>query len=371
MRETYHHMENSGLPRCPFCDFSHSDTDYLVQHVNLRHPENGVSPFITNEESQDSRGGHRRWKRGTTSSVPSGSDDDEDDKDFVECPAKCGEAITIVELPSHMELHAAEDMTWDQSDYLPSHDHQPYSSSPNQALPKTLSITAKSSNAESPRLHHSQKKRKDAGGLSSLMELILGNPPKGSRSAVRRTRTGAVRRLGVCPFQPQSGTHMANVLQRAELGPHAYEEQMPVWLRKQLEHGENVVLTNQIGSCGKFIRVESITNQITGIIPVIAQLSEQDPSVSQVFLCHPSVIHVTKTPKEGGFCGYRNIQMLISYIRATEAPGHEAFQSKIPSILEIQDLIESAWDKGINSTGKIETGGIRGTRKYIGTPEVK
>ncbi len=34
-------------------------------------------------------------------------------------------------------------------------------------------------------------------------------------------------------------------------------------------------------------------------------------------------------------------------------------------------MIESAWDKGINDTGRIETGGIRGTRKYIGTPEVR
>ncbi|KAL8976058.1 MAG: hypothetical protein Q9177_006925, partial [Variospora cf. flavescens] len=35
----------------------------------------------------------------------------------------------------------------------------------------------------------------------------------------------------------------------------------------------------------------------------------------------------------------------------------------------LQELIESAWDRGINAVGKVETGGIRGTRKYIGTPE--
>ena len=34
-------------------------------------------------------------------------------------------------------------------------------------------------------------------------------------------------------------------------------------------------------------------------------------------------------------------------------------------------MIESAWDKGINDTGRVETGGIRGTRKYIGTPEAR
>lgn len=72
----------------------------------------------------------------------------------------------------------------------------------------------------------------------------------------------------------------------------------------------------------------------------------------------------------GGFCGYRNIQMMCSYIIGAESQGHEGFNGKIPSIFDIQDYIETAWDFGINSQGRIETGGIRGTRKYIGTPDV-
>lgn len=42
----------------------------------------------------------------------------------------------------------------------------------------------------------------------------------------------------------------------------------------------------------------------------------------------------------------------------------------IPTIFEIQDWIEEAWDFGINAAGRVETGGIKGTRKYIGTPDV-
>ena len=34
-------------------------------------------------------------------------------------------------------------------------------------------------------------------------------------------------------------------------------------------------------------------------------------------------------------------------------------------------MIEEAWEKGINSQGKVETGGVRMTRKYIGTPEAQ
>lgn len=40
------------------------------------------------------------------------------------------------------------------------------------------------------------------------------------------------------------------------------------------------------------------------------------------------------------------------------------------SVLELQDMIERAWDMGFNSHGRIATGGIRGTRKHIGTSEV-
>jgi zinc finger-containing ubiquitin peptidase 1 len=73
----------------------------------------------------------------------------------------------------------------------------------------------------------------------------------------------------------------------------------------------------------------------------------------------------------GGFCGYRNIQMLVSYIIGANSYGADHFAGEIPSVFKIQELIESAWDLGINPQGRIETGGVKGTRKYIGTPEVR
>lgn len=62
--------------------------------------------------------------------------------------------------------------------------------------------------------------------------------------------------------------------------------------------------------------------------------------------------------------------MLTSWIIASGAQGSNMFGPKFPSIFQIQDLIENAWDNGFNAQGRVETGGIRGTRKYIGTPEV-
>jgi Peptidase family C78 len=72
----------------------------------------------------------------------------------------------------------------------------------------------------------------------------------------------------------------------------------------------------------------------------------------------------------GGFCGYRNIQMMASYINGAKSQGFYHFDGKLPTIFQIQEFIEHAWDLGINAQGRSETGGIRGTRKYIGTPEV-
>ena len=62
--------------------------------------------------------------------------------------------------------------------------------------------------------------------------------------------------------------------------------------------------------------------------------------------------------------------MLISYICQAHAPGYERLSSGIPSVPELQALIEDAWDNGINADGRNEMGGIKGTRKHIGTPEV-
>lgn len=95
---------------CPFCDFSDNDSYFLLQHVELCHPENGDSPFIVRYEGEhphthpDEEG-----NTGGFTCSPSGDDTEE----YVDCPRWCGETVTIAELPSHMELHLAEGMAFD------------------------------------------------------------------------------------------------------------------------------------------------------------------------------------------------------------------------------------------------------------------
>ena len=163
---------------------------------------------------------------------------------------------------------------------------------------------------------------------------------------------------------------MAKIVQKAELGPYAYEEQMPVWLREQLETGSTVSKTLRPNSDRKIVHIDMPNNETTRIINILSKLCTQDSSVEAAYLCHPGVQYISKTKREGNFCGYRNIQMLISYILYTQTEGHDMFMGKMPSVLVLQQLIEDAWEKGFNSVGRVETGGIKGTRKYIGTPEV-
>jgi len=145
---------------------------------------------------------------------------------------------------------------------------------------------------------------------------------------------------------------------------------MPDWLQRQLESKGKISRHQRVGSDGKMIEIETVENEISGIVKVLGKLCEQDHSIETAYLCHPAVQFIGKTKKEGNFCGYRNIQMLVSYIRRSQAQGCEDFLEGPPSILRLQALIEDAWDKGFNSEGRLETGGILRTRKYIGTPEV-
>lgn len=159
--------------------------------------------------------------------------------------------------------------------------------------------------------------------------------------------------------------------QKSELGPHAHEKQMPSWLVRLLATDGETTVENRVNIDGRLRKVKICLNRTPGVLPVLRQLLEQDNTTAYAYLCDPAVVHISKLKKEGGFCGYRNIQMMSSYIIGSGSQGHDILNERIPTIFEIQDYIEHAWDLGINVQGREETGGIKGTRKYIGTPDAQ
>ncbi|RMD39686.1 hypothetical protein DV735_g5441, partial [Chaetothyriales sp. CBS 134920] len=166
--------------------------------------------------------------------------------------------------------------------------------------------------------------------------------------------------------KPRQGAHMkTRRLGKSELGPYANEERMPRWLHNVL--AKNVGVRHEQVTIGRqTFSYPALENETPLLVPKLQLISQADPSVLHSMFCSPVVNHVRKLFQEGGFCGYRNIQMLISYLRAQ--PG-TPFKGHLPTIFELQDAIEAAWDRGIHAIGRIETGGIRNTRKYIGTSE--
>ncbi|EXF73268.1 peptidase family C78 [Colletotrichum fioriniae PJ7] len=232
---------------------------------------------------------------------------------YAECPIEgCGESIPLAEIDFHIDLHLEEDRQVAEN---PNSQAVIQSRRPNYSTVAVASSSHRESATEGQNANIEQW-----GKLLSLTAKSKGKDGE--------------KRLG-----------------KAELGKYAHEQQMPDWLVSLLHKGGEV--------------------KSDGVISVLEQLLGQSKSTEYAFLCDPAVQHVSKLKKEGGFCGYRNIQMVISYIIGANAPGMEHFQGRLPTIFEIQELIESAWDLGINSQGRVETGGIKGTRKYIGTPEAQ
>lgn len=143
---------------------------------------------------------------------------------------------------------------------------------------------------------------------------------------------------------------------------------MPPPVRRCLKNASKPSYECRIGPSGKLIRDAIVIKETPRPIPILADLSALDPTVEIAYFSHKSVKHVHKLKCDGNFCGYWNIQMLLSYrLARIEDPAHSSLP--LPNVIDIQDTIEAAWDAGICTFGRTETGGIRNTRKWIGTHE--
>jgi hypothetical protein len=327
-------------PTCPFCPFSDPDDTFVAQHVEYYHPEGGEQTELPSGENGDE---DRPTPRYQQPQMPG------DENVYIKRPHGCGEILLSAEIPYHLDMHAAEEMAVDDAPSIYSKRPVTVSKVQNPVLPRSHNRTSDDEALEGPcNVSVQPRVRRRGPGPSSTGNEVT-SPLLGNVSL-----PGSVKRLG-----------------RAELGPYAHEKRMPAWLRRLLEQGAKKTQSNIIGPDGKLSKLETTDNEASNVISVLSQLCEQDKSVQRAFFCSPNVRQISKMPREGGFCGYRNIQMLISYIQESHISGYEYFSETLPTILQLQDMIESAWDMGFNSVGRAETGGIRGTRKYIGTPEAQ
>ena len=141
---------------------------------------------------------------------------------------------------------------------------------------------------------------------------------------------------------------------------------MPAYLEDMLRNGAKRRRIQRLSPTGQLYTSVTYKNEVHGIVPVLAKLLDQDTNVARAWLCDSRVQHVFKQSGEGGFCGYRNCQMMLSYILNSKWPGsqevtramgvhHTEPEPGIPGILMLQDWIEHAWDRGYNARCRIET----------------
>jgi hypothetical protein len=373
-----------GLLECPMCDFTVLPSDDYVLQLHFEQLHTTNSPFKIEDDAASPPPALPPRPASSLEDTPS-SDDGEN---TVLCPEPdCAELVPLIDFNDHLDFHAAESLSFDETTgkYHSHHSsttmqgpatHYAYSGSPKSACLErnfTTDVPETQKKHGSHGHRHKKHSHRDRSNTSSSEKSTLSrsiisfNPFMKVDKTIKPPIKSA--RLGV---RTRSSFRLVRKLrsQKSELGPHAWEDRMPRWLHDQLAIGPKITVVNRIGRDGRLIKHELVQNETPGIIPILAQLSALDRSVKEAYYCHPSTLHIGKTPREGGFCGYRNIQMLVSYIQGAKAQGHEEFPGRTPGVLKLQDMIERAWDKGINHIGRVQTGGIRDTRKYIGTPEV-
>ncbi|KAG0350570.1 hypothetical protein BGZ54_003737, partial [Gamsiella multidivaricata] len=116
---------------------------------------------------------------------------------------------------------------------------------------------------------------------------------------------------------------------------------------------------------------------------MLLDISKAQGITRQAYLADPSVAFCQSDKSDRGWgCGYRNIQMMLSYV-VQQASAHQdaihdtigddtdrQISSSIPTIPELQQQLEFAWEKGYDLSGARQLNHkVRGTRKWIGTTE--
>ena len=175
----------------------------MLQHVELCHPENGESPFIAQEENQEIKlaGGYEGGSPSSTD-VPSENGEEEDEEEaFVDCPAQCGEVITLAELSNHIEMHATEGTSLDGTD-LQVHEHRLQSMYTLTApisvdLLATLDETTNPTSSTVAKKRRPHKKENSHHGIRDWKDIFLTSATKRSRINAAKAKSAGVHRLGV------------------------------------------------------------------------------------------------------------------------------------------------------------------------------
>ncbi|CAK3834972.1 Zinc finger with UFM1-specific peptidase domain [Lecanosticta acicola] len=318
---------------CPFGCGYRCDNEYSAQlHIEEHHTEN--SPFIArgNYGPATNSGGDGPSKARSAASQESMPDDS-----WTRCTRPgCGEHVLLSEIDEHLDLHTAAALSEQEAQKAP----------PLPPRRKRSRSPARPQSSRDLAVRSPRKLEKHHAG--SILSLVSGTST--------RTRT-TVRRL--------KEPHKTGRLGKNELGPYAFEERMPDDVRRFLMRAARPTYVQRIGADGRLVQKAYVENETVGVVDVLSDLCALDKANAATYLCHPKVRHIRKLNCTGNFCGYWSIQTVLTYVQYIKPRGPQT----LPNVIEMQELIEAAWEWGVCSYSRTETGGIKNTRKWIGTQE--
>ncbi|UJO19362.1 Zinc finger-containing ubiquitin peptidase 1 [Fulvia fulva] len=328
---------------CPFCGYN--GNEHAVQlHIEEHHTDD--SPFVPNDQ-HPSKENRVSANSSSSAAVSSSSHDSMPSDEWTRCTRPgCGEHIHLTDIDEHLDLHVAAALQEQENERPPP---LPPRRSPRPDRPQPASSGKPSSPPRKLDTLKSRLENSPSRGSGSILSFFSGTSNYGRSSTVRHIRP---------PTNPGR-------LGKRELGPYAFEQRMPDKVRHILLHDAEPEYVQRIGSDGRLVRQAFVPNQTQGVINVLADLCSLDKDNAATFLCHPCVRHIHKLECDGNFCGFWNIQVLLTYVQHMDRHGPQT----LPTVVKIQELIEKAWDSGVGAYGRTETGGILNTRKWIGTQE--
>ncbi|PIA92091.1 hypothetical protein CB0940_09781 [Cercospora beticola] len=342
--------------RCPFCNSIDGDEYFIQLHIEEYHTED--SPFAVQDGGQHSSANTAR----DSGSMPGDT--------WTKCTRRgCGEYVLLSAIDEHLDFHAAAELSDKESREELAPPLPPRRSVSPVPSPTRPQKTADRSTSEMPSSPRSEKRRskekEDRHSSSSTRSDRLREARRSTSNTLLSYFSGSSSLLTRSNLRAIQVPRNPGRLGKRELGPYAFEKTMPSNVRKALIYGPEPQTVQRIGSNGALYRHRVVPNETEGLPRAIADLCALDKDTVATYLCHPSTRHIHKIECEGNFCGFWSSQVLLTYVQHMDREGPQG----MPHVIEMQEVIERAWENGICTYGKVQTGGVLNTRKWIGTTE--
>lgn len=199
-------MDSYEILSCPFCNYADKESYSLQLHVEVVHPETGISPFAVRETSEHSSNFPLPVEAIVDVPSQNAPASTPETWEYVHCPYGCGEKIASQELPVHADYHAAEAMAFEEADESSSievssgfSDNQTALTDISTHFSTEIPTPPRSSQRKRPSSNSSRESRR---ARNSFKDFLLGKPRSPAQGSLPPVHTqlvsnGKARRLGV------------------------------------------------------------------------------------------------------------------------------------------------------------------------------